>query len=214
MQTLKVQIWSDVLCPFCYIGKRQFENAASELAGEVKIELEWKSFQLDPSAKTDASKKAIDHLKAKYGWSHEQALQAMSRVSGMASDLGLQFEMEQTRVVNSFNAHRLTYLAKSKGRQNELKEKLFSAHFCEGKNIDNPDTLLELGLAVGLSESDIRHVLNSDAHASDVQADRAVAEKIGVRGVPHFVINEKWAISGAQGAEAFSQALRQIAAMK
>lgn len=211
MTPIQVEIWSDVMCPFCYIGKRQFEKALADFPGRDSVSVEWKSFQLDSSIKTDPTKKAVEMLAAKYGWSLEQARQATSRVAKMAENEGLSFDMDNTKVINSFDAHRFTHLAKKHGRQNEAEEKLFSAHFCEGKSTADHETLVSIGSSIGLPESEVRAALASDAFSNDVRRDIVRARELGVTGVPFFVFNGKLAVSGAQGSEVFLKALSQAA---
>jgi predicted DsbA family dithiol-disulfide isomerase len=153
----------------------------------------------------------VEMLAAKYGWSLEQARQATSRVAKMAENEGLSFDMDNTKVINSFDAHRFTHLAKKHARQNEAEEKLFSAHFCEGKSTADHETLVSIGSSIGLPESEVRAALASDAFSNDVRRDIVRARELGVTGVPFFVFNGKLAVSGAQGSEVFLKALSQAA---
>lgn len=210
MKKLHVEIWSDVVCPFCYIGKRQFEQALALFSGRESVTVEWKSYQLDATVKTDASANALERLASKYGWTMLQTQQAIQRVVQMASKEGLVFDMEKTKVINSFDAHRLTHLAKKYGKQHEMEEKLFAAHFCEGQNAADAKTLIQLGASVGLPESEIEAMLSSEAFAKEVDADVAQAKKLGIRGVPFFLLNHEFSVSGAQGTESFMQALVEL----
>jgi predicted DsbA family dithiol-disulfide isomerase len=142
---MKVEIWSDVMCPFCYIGKRKFEKALEQFPHKNTIEVVWKSFQLDPSTVTDPSLSTIENLAHKKGWSKEQANETVAYVSNIAKQVGLTFNFEKAVVANSFDAHRLSHLAKKYGKQNELEEKLFAAYFTEGKNTADYETLLQIG---------------------------------------------------------------------
>ncbi len=204
---MKVEIWSDVMCPFCYIGKRKFEKALSEFPDKDQIEVTWKSFQLDPTTVTDPSLSTIDHLAEKKGWSKEQARETTAHVSNIAKQVGLDFHFDKAVVANSFDAHRLSHLAKKHGKQNELEEKLFSAYFTEGKNTADHATLLQIATEIGLDKAETNDLLNSSLYADKVEEDIEQAQQIGVRGVPFFVLDRKYAVSGAQEPDTFLQAL-------
>lgn len=204
---MKVEIWSDVMCPFCYIGKRKFEKALAEFPAKEEIEVVWKSFQLDPTTVTDPSLNTIDHLAEKKGWSKEQARQTTAQVSNIAKQVGLDFHFDKAVVANSFDAHRLSHLAKKYGKQNELEEKLFAAYFTEGKNTADYDTLVQIGTEIGLDKNAVSNLLKSDLYAEQVEEDIAQSQQIGVRGVPFFVLDRKYAVSGAQEPDTFLQAL-------
>jgi predicted DsbA family dithiol-disulfide isomerase len=204
---MKVEIWSDVMCPFCYIGKRKFENALAQFPYKNNIEVVWKSFQLDPTTVTNPSINTIEHLAHKKGWSLQQAQETSAQVTNIAKQVGLEFNFDKAVVANSFDAHRLSHLAKKHGKQNDLEEKLFKAYFTDGKNTADYSTLLQIGLELGIDEQEIKHVLNSNAYANEVEADIIEAQQIGVRGVPFFVLDRKYAISGAQESETFLNAL-------
>jgi protein disulfide-isomerase len=207
---MKVDIWSDVRCPFCYIGKRKFEMALEKFPHKDGVKVEWHSFQLDPNLKTTSELSAIDHISEIKGISHEQALQMHRHVTSVAQEVGLDFDFDKAIVANSFNAHRLIQLAKTHGRGNEIEEQLFKAHFIEGKNIDDNEVLIQTGISAGLNEKEVREVLSSDAFAKEVKQDERQAQSIGVRGVPFFVLNDKYAVSGAQSPETFLEVLEQI----
>jgi predicted DsbA family dithiol-disulfide isomerase len=204
---MKIEIWSDVMCPFCYIGKRRFENALAQFENKDEVEIVWRSFQLNPALKTDPSKNTIEHLAESKGWDMEYTRKTTDYVVNMAKELGLNYDFEKAIVANSFKAHRLLHLAKQNQVQNECEEKLFEAYFIHGKNIDDNDVLLELGLSLGIHSDAILDMLSSDAFAADVEADIYQAQQIGVQGVPFFVIDNKYAISGAQQSETFLAAL-------
>ena len=208
-ETMKINIWSDVRCPFCYIGKRKFEKALERFADKDKIEIIWRSFQLDPNLETQPGINAIEHIAAIKGISHDAAESMHGHVTSVAREVGLDFNFEKAVVANSFNAHRLIQLAKTRGLGNEAEEQLFKAHFTEGKNIDDNEVLIQAGMAIGLDEKEIRAMLASDALAKEVSEDESQARAIGVRGVPFFVFNDKYAVSGAQSPDAFLQALQQ-----
>jgi len=206
---MKVDIWSDVRCPFCYIGKRKFENALEKFPHKNEIEVNWHSFELDPSLETNTEVSAIEHISEIKGISKVQAEGMHEHVINVAKEVGLDFDFEKSVVANSFNAHRLIQLAKTKGLGNEIEEQLFKAHFTEGKNIDDKETLVQTGMSIGLDEKEIKEMLASDAFAKEVKQDEMQAQSIGVRGVPFFVLNDKYAVSGAQSPDTFLEVLNQ-----
>ncbi|WP_037315539.1 DsbA family oxidoreductase [Salegentibacter sp. Hel_I_6] len=206
---MKVKIWSDVRCPFCYIGKKKFENALADFQGKDEVEVEWKSYQLDPTLKTDPNVSMLDYFTKAKGVSKEQALQMFSGAKAMAAEVGLNFNLENSVLANSYKAHRLIQLAKSKGLDNEVKEELFKAHFVESINIDDSIVLEGLASSIGLNSTEIKDTLASDAFGYEVKQDELEARNIGVRGVPFFVIDDKYGISGAQPSEAFLQTLEK-----
>ncbi|HRF41142.1 MAG TPA: DsbA family oxidoreductase, partial [Saprospiraceae bacterium] len=150
MSKITIEIWSDVMCPFCYIGKRQLERALREFPQGEAVEVIWKSFQLQPNLQTDPSKSVLQSLAESKGWSREQTLSAMAHVTEMAAAEGLHYDFERAVVANSFDAHRLTHLAKAHGLQNAVEEGLFAAYFCEGKNTADAEVLRSIGLSAGL----------------------------------------------------------------
>lgn len=207
--TMKVNIWSDVRCPFCYIGKKKFEMALGRFDDKDKVEVIWRSFQLDPNLETKTGINAVDHIAAIKGISQEQAEEMHNHVTRVAKEVGLEFNFEKAVVANSFNAHRLIQLAKTRGLGNEAEEQLFKAHFTEGKNIDDKETLIQTAIAIGLEQKEVEDMLASDAFAKEVKEDESQAHAIGVRGVPLFVFNDKYAVSGAQSPDTFLQALQK-----
>ncbi len=207
---LKVQIWSDVMCPFCYIGKRKLEDALSQFKNKDAVEIEWKSYQLDPNFIASANENTVDHLAKKYGKDKEWAESMVQNTAQQAKTVGLDFHFEKAILANSFNAHRLAHLAKKHQVGNELEELLFKAYFTDGKDVNDLDTLIELGLKVGLGQEQIEQVLHSNAYGSEVLADIKMANEIGVQGVPFFVFDNKYAISGAQPASSFLQTLEKV----
>mgnify|MGYP003113777058 CR=1 FL=1 len=206
---MKVEIWSDVMCPFCYIGKRRFEKAMKE-HGIEDAEIIYRSFLLDPELTTDPNKNVTQHLAEKKEISLEEAQKMNDYVTKMAAEEGLNYDLENAVVANSRNAHRLLHFAKSKGKQVEFKEALLKAYFEEGKNIDKMDILKSIGASVGLKEEEIGKVYNSASFTEEVIQDIQRAQQIGVRGVPFFVFNEKFALSGAQPLDTFKQAIQKI----
>lgn len=206
---MKVEIWSDVMCPFCYIGKRKFEAAMTQFADSNNIELEWKSFQLSPDMITDTSKNINQYLAEHKGISIEEAKGMNDYVTNMAKQVGLEYNFDKAIVANSFNAHRFSHFAKQHGKQDEAEELLFKAYFTDGKNTDDLEVLLQLGTEIGLDTTALKTALESDAYAQDVIGDVTEAMQLGVRGVPFFVFDRKYAVSGAQDPTVFLQTLNK-----
>jgi predicted DsbA family dithiol-disulfide isomerase len=204
---MKVEIWSDVMCPFCYIGKRKFEKALDGFAHKNQVEVEWKSFQLDPSMKTDPNLSITRMLAEKKGWTEQQAKQMNDHITGLAREVGLTYRFDKAVVANSFDAHRFSHLAKEHGLQDRAEERLFAAYFTEGKNTADHDTLIQLGTDIGLDAKEVADMLASDKYADEVRRDGFEAQQVGARGVPFFVLGSKYAVSGAQDSSVFSQAL-------
>ena len=206
---MKVNIWSDVRCPFCYIGKRKFELALEKFPHKDQVEVTWRSFQLDPALETQKDVNIYDYFSKVKGVSTAQAREMFNNVTEIAREVGLDFNLEESIVANSFKAHRLIQLAKSKGLGNEIEEALFIIHFTEGKDIDDDETLLETGISVGLNKDEVKEMLDSNAFSREVKQDEEAAQTIGVRGVPFFVFNDKYAVSGAQSPDTFLQVLEK-----
>jgi predicted DsbA family dithiol-disulfide isomerase len=207
---IKIEIWSDVMCPFCYIGKRKIEHALQQFEHANSVSIEWKSYQLQPDLVSDPNKNSIQHLSETKGWSIEETKHITANVIQMAAEVGLNYDFEHAVVANSFDAHRLSHYAKQHGKGNEFEEVLFSAYFVEGKNTADYEVLSKLAQQVGLNKAEALTVLSGNQYADDVRNDIYEAHQIGVRGVPYFVLNDKYAISGAQPTEVFLQALRQV----
>lgn len=206
---MKVDIWSDVRCPFCYIGKRKFEKALEKFPHKNEIEVNWHSFELDPTLKTNPEVNAVEHIAEIKGISKEQAEGMHEHVINVAKEVELDFNFDKSVVANSFNAHRLIQLAKTKSLANEAEEALFKAHFTEGKNIDDEETLIRTGESIGLDKNEVKEIFSSDAFSEEVKQDEMQAQSFGIRGVPFFILNNKYAVSGAQSPDVFSQALSQ-----
>lgn len=206
---MKVDIWSDVRCPFCYIGKHKFEKALNDFSNKEGVEVHWHSFELDRSLKTDPHANPIEHLAKAKGIGTEQVRQMMGNVVNAATEIDLTMNLDTGIVANSFHAHRLIQFSKTKGLANTVEEHLFKAYFVESKNIDDKETLVQIGITSGLNEEEVREVLSSEQFSQEVKADEVRAQQIGVQGVPFFVFNDKYAISGAQQPEVFLQALEQ-----
>ena len=206
---MNIKIWSDVRCPFCYIGKRKFEMALDKFPHKEKVNVVWQSFELDPNLKTNTGVSTIEHLSQAKGISKAQAEGMQQHVANVAKEVGLNFNSKNTIVANSFNAHRLIQLAKTKDLGNEVEEALFKAHFVEGKNIDDRETLVETGVSIGLDEKEVKDIFSSNTYEKEVRQDEMQAQSIGINGVPFFVLNNKYAVSGAQSPDVFLQALSQ-----
>lgn len=205
---MKIEIWSDIMCPFCYIGKKHLETALKQFSDADAIDVVWKSYQLDPYIPRNPEyKNTYQYLAKTKGMSYDEAKQMTTGVAQAAANAGLTLDFERAVVANSFDAHRLVHLAQTKGLADAVKEALFRAHFTEGKDINSREVLTAIGTVAGLPEVEITAVLDSDRYSDEVAEDIREARDIGVRGVPFFVFNRKYAISGAQPPEAFLQTL-------
>ena len=206
---MEVEIWSDVMCPFCYIGKRKFEAALAEFPGKDQVAITWKSFQLSPHMVTDPAKNIHQYLAEHKGISLQEAERMNDYVTDMAAQVGLAYRFDQAIVANSMKAHRFSHYAKTQGKQDEAEERLFSAYFTEGKNTDDLDTLVALGEEIGLDGAEVRTVLESDKYTEAVRTDIYEAQQVGVRGVPFFAFDRKYGVSGAQDSQVFLQTLQK-----
>ena len=204
---MRIEIWSDIACPWCYIGKRRFETALDGFAHKNDVEVEWRSYQLDPSLPEYYEGSETDYLSQTKGMPVEQVKQMFDHVTQQAAGEGLDYDFDSIVVANSFLAHRFLHLAKSHGVMSQAKEKLLSGHFEKGRNIGDLDYLAEVAQTVGIDADETRQVLSSDEFTAEVKADIAEARALGANGVPFFVIDRKYGISGAQPPEAFAQAL-------
>lgn len=196
------------MCPFCYIGKRKFEAALAQFPHKEQINIVWKSFQLNPDMKSEPGKSTIQHLSEVKGWSLEEARRITSQVTGMAREVGLTYDFDKAVVANSWDAHRLIQLAKKHGLGDAAEEVLFRAYFTEGRDTADHATLLDLGKSIGLDGGEVTAMLQSDQFGQAVEQDIYEAQQVGVRGVPFFVLNRKYAVSGAQAPETFLGALQ------
>ena len=209
---MTVEIWSDVMCPFCYIGKRHFEKALEQFEGRTDVSITWKSFQLNPNAVTDPSRTVNQYLAEAKGISVEQAKAMNDRVTAMAAEAGLRYDFDKAIVANSFDAHRVSHLAKTLGKQDAMEERLFRAYFTEGLNTADHETLVRLATEAGIDEQTVRTMLAGTDFADDVERDIYEAQQVGARGVPFFVFNNRYALSGAQPPQLFLQVLQKVAA--
>ncbi len=206
---MKIEIWSDVACPWCYIGKRRFETALNGFAHKDSVEVQWKSFQLDPTLPEHFDGTELSYLVERKGMDRGQLLGMLGHVTEAAEGEGLHFKFDDVVVANSFRAHELLHLAKAHGKGDAVKEALLSGHFEHGVDIGNREALVTIGTGAGLSAVEINAALESSKYADSVRNDIAEGRAIGVQGVPFFVIDRKYGISGAQPSEVFGQALEQ-----
>ena len=209
---MRIDVWSDVVCPWCYIGKRRLEEALSGFAHAAEVEVVWHSYQLDPSAPPVAVEKMVESLARKYGGGVENAQRMLAQVESAAAEEGLAFRLSDTQRVNTVDAHRLLHLALHDAGpvvQGELKEALLKAYFIEARNVADHVELNEIALGVGLDPTRIAAVLAGDEFGDAVEADVARATAFGATGVPFFVVDNAYGIAGAQPAEMFTQTLER-----
>jgi predicted DsbA family dithiol-disulfide isomerase len=206
---MKVEIWSDIACPWCYVGKRRFESALGQFEHADDVEVVWRSFELDPDAPRLREGSQHEHLAKKYGMPVERARAMNERMTAEGKKEGIDFDFDRVKMGNTFDAHRLVHLAAESGRAAAMKERLMRAYFTEGDSVADPDTLVRLGVEAGLDADRAREVVESDAYAADVRADEQRARSFGISGVPFYAIDERYGISGAQPAEVLLGALRQ-----
>ncbi|QST00415.1 DsbA family oxidoreductase [Pontibacillus sp. ALD_SL1] len=208
---MRIEVWSDVVCPFCYIGKRRLEAALKEFeqADQVEIDIQFKSFELDPNAPVNSNQTTNEKLAEKYGKTLEEAKQMTANMTEQAAAVGLDFDFDRTIPTNTFDAHRLFQRASEKGNGNKVSEHLFQAYFEAGKHVGDRSILKEIALEAGLSEEDVKAAFTDEKYATAVRSDEQEAGQIGVQGVPFFVFNRKFAISGAQPKEVFLQGLQK-----
>jgi len=197
---MKIEIWSDVMCPFCYIGKRNFEAALAQFPDKENIEVEWKSFQLDPAIPEvpKYQDNMYQFVAARKGISYEQSVAMHGHVEKMAKAAGLDYHFDKMLVTNSLKAHRLIQMAKTKGLGEKAEERLFYAYFTEGKNLSDDAVLTELGISIGLTDAEAKEALTNPVFKNKAEAEAAEASSLGANGVPFFVIDRKYAIAGAQ----------------
>lgn len=208
---MKIEVWSDFVCPFCYIGKRRLETALSQFPYKEQVEIEYKSFELDPNSPKYTGNNIHEILASKYGMSIEQAKQANEGIGKQAAAIGLTFNFDDMKPGNTFDAHRLAKFAKTKGKDHELTEKLLYGYFTESIDLGDEETLVRIAESVGIDRQEAVAVLQDNTtYANDVRIDEAIAKQYGISGVPYFIINQKYAISGAQPTETFASALQKV----
>ncbi|MCI3936168.1 DsbA family oxidoreductase [Chryseobacterium aahli] len=206
---MKIEIWSDVMCPFCYIGKKNFEQALEKLPFKDEVEVEWKSFQLDPTLELAETKTTAEYFREKKGFPEEQAKQMTAQVVNMGKASGINFNFEKALITNTFPAHKILHLAKKHGKSSEMEEELFKAHFLNGENVGDTEVLSSLAQKLGINKEETQQTLSSDKFDNDVNQDILEGRNHGVTGVPFFILNGKYVVSGAQPAELFEEALTQ-----
>ena len=205
---MRVDIWSDVVCPFCYIGKKRLEHVAAEVG--IELEVHWHSYELDPNAPAKHEESNTERLARKYGRSYAEMEEMERNVAAMAATESIDFQWQKANSGNSFNAHRIIHLAQSKGLGNEAEEAFFHAYMTEGLAIGEREVVEEIASRIGLDNAEVEYVLNSDELADFVRHDEKIArEQLNITGVPFFVFDQKLALSGAQPREIFLQALQQ-----
>lgn len=212
-EPIKIDIWSDIACPWCYIGKRKFERGAAEFAqlGDGReVEVEYHSFELAPDTPVDFDGTEIDFLVKHKGMPADQVQQMLDRVTGIASDAGLEYDFGILQHTNTVKAHELLHLAKAEGKQLEMTERLLRAYFTEGRHVGRVEDLADLAVEVGLDRSAVVSALESGQYTQAVREDQATAQGYGIQGVPFFVIDGAYGVYGAQEAAAFTQVLEQV----
>ena len=204
---MKVNIWSDIRCPFCYVGKKKFEKALAQFPHAEEIEVTWHSFQLDPNLVTQPDTNPYDYFSKAKGIPVIQAKAMHEHAKKAGKEVGIDFNFDESKVANSFRGHLLIQLAKEKNLADAMEEALFEAQFISGKNIDDEAVLLETGKSVGLTEVEIKNALASDEMAHAVTQDGLMARQLSINAVPFFVFNDKYGVSGAQQPEHFLEVL-------
>lgn len=212
-KTIKVDIWSDVQCPWCYIGKRKFEAGAALFGADIEggdIEVEYHSFELAPDTPVDFDGSPVDYLSKRKGLPIAQVEQMLERVTGIAESVGLHYDYDSVHQTNTVISHELLHYAKSRGRQLDMKEALLKSYFVDGGHVGRIDDLADLAAGIGLDRADVVRSLTENEFLADVKADVAQATAFGIQGVPFYVIDGRYGISGAQDPDTFAQALRQV----
>ncbi|WP_209560722.1 DsbA family protein [Frigoribacterium sp. PvP032] len=205
---IKVDVWSDIACPWCYIGKRKFEDAAARFDGEVEVE--YHSFELSPDTPVDFEGDEVDFLAKHKGMPADQVRGMLDHVTGIAAEVGLDYDFGSLHHTNTVKAHQLLHFAKARGLQLEMTERVLAAYFVEGRHVGRTADLADLAAELGLDRDEVVASLESDEHLADVRADQQQAQSFGITGVPFFVLEGKYGISGAQAPEAFLGALQQV----
>ncbi len=211
-EPIKVDIWSDVQCPWCYIGKRKFEAGIAEFGrnGGGQVDVEYHSFELSPDTPVDFDGTPVDYLSQRKGMPVDQVEQMLARVTGIAKDVGLDYDYDHVHQTNTVISHELIHFAKSKNRQLEMKERLLKAYFVNGEHVGRIPNLVEIAAELGYDRAEVTEALESHRFLADVKADVALAQEYGIQGVPFFVIDGRFGVSGAQEASAFANVLAQV----
>jgi predicted DsbA family dithiol-disulfide isomerase len=207
---MKIEIWSDIACPFCYLGKRKFDLALAQFSGKDDVEIEWKSFLLNPDLTSDPTVSIFQYLAENKGFAEEQARQMTSHITESGSAVGLDYQFSDVVLANTMKAHQLLHESRVQGFQHEMEERLFEAHFVEGKNIDDVNILVELAAEVGLNTTALDIKILTGEYSQEIDSDINLAQQFGVRGVPFFVFDRKYAVSGAQEMETFLTTMNKV----
>ena len=210
---MRVEIWSDVVCPWCYIGKRRFEQALENFAGRDEVEIVFRPFQLDPTAPPGAATPVADVYARKFG-GPERAAQIIGHVTNVAAASGIEFHLDRAVRANTLLAHRLLWFAEPRGVQIALKEELLRAYFTDGRNVGDPEVLVEIAERVGLDRAEVEELLASDEGTDEVRAELAVAAANDITAVPTFVFDGRWTVPGAQDVEVFERVLQRVATLE
>lgn len=206
---MKVEIWSDYVCPFCYIGKRKYEEALKKFAHRDKVETVFRSFELDPNSDPNSNVSTFSMLASKYGMSMEQARANTANVAEQAAAVGITFNFDGQVVTNTFDAHRLMHYAAEQGKNKELSERLFKAYFTDTENVGNRDKLSELASEIGLDAAKVTELLATTKYSDEVRGEEEEGSRLGISGVPFYVFNRKYAVSGAQSPNVFLDTLNK-----
>jgi predicted DsbA family dithiol-disulfide isomerase len=212
-EAIKIDVWSDIACPWCYIGKRNLEAGLAQASTDDDapvVEVVYHSYELSPDTPVDFEGDEVDYLAGHKGVPHEQVREMLDRVTGVAAEAGLSYRFDLLRHTNTVKAHELLHAAKARGRQHEMAERLMSAYFTEGRHVGRIDELVDLAVEAGLDGDAVRAELDAQTHLPAVRADQEQARAFGITGVPFFVIDGKYGVSGAQPADAFAQIARQV----
>jgi predicted DsbA family dithiol-disulfide isomerase len=207
---VRIDVWSDILCPFCHLGRRHLELALEQFEHGDEVGVVWHSFQLDRTAPAVDDVPAVERVAEKYGTSREQMVAQHERMAADAAAVGLDFQWQRLQGGNSYDAHRLIHFARARGREAEVTARVMQAWYSEGAAIGDRDTLVRLGGEAGLDEAAVRELLEGDEHGIDVRTDLALASQIGITAVPTFVLDQKYGVSGAQPVEVMLNAIRQV----
>jgi len=206
---VNIEIWSDVACPWCYLGKRRFEEALAGFEHRDAVDVRWRSFELDPGAPSERPVDVATHVAQKLGIAREEVVASQRRLADLGAAEGIEYRFDLVRGGNTFDAHRLLALAAEEGLQGELKERLLRAHHSEGEPLGDPATLARLGVEAGLDPAQVADVLAGERYAEQVRDDERTAASLGIGGVPFFVVDRAIAVSGAQGTDVFAEFLQR-----
>ncbi|WP_430788810.1 DsbA family oxidoreductase [Virgibacillus flavescens] len=207
---MKIDVYSDFVCPFCYIGKRRLELAMDKFSNKEKVTITYKSYELDPNAAKNPDKTIHEILAEKFGMSVEKARQTNHNMADQAAEIGLTYRFDTMKHTNTFDAHRLAKYADEQGKGKEMTERLLQAYFTDSLHIGNYETLVSLAEEIGLDKDVVLDVLNSTDYAKAVRSDEQEAQQIGAEGVPFFVFNDKYAVSGAQPPDVFTEVIEKV----